>query len=262
MPSLDCHDVDSALRSLSDVLDVAGDDLRAAIARYDADRFADYSDDPQERMPRELVAALGRDIAALDVAGASYFHGTRVVDPSLFEHDGILPLDQMVERIWPMLHELVSDVCDADKWARFRQSVETTGGGHDGELYRFKLGDRLHHGPYATLVRELFFDPDATASHDYLGCPEIVQDVARCFQTAYGIDLEARFCAAAVPVIVKFKSTDVWSGAFAAALWYVFAKLRNAELTPNASGGFNGHGRAVPPEDIVEVELVDSQLSI
>ncbi len=48
------------------------------------------------------------------------------------------------------------------------------------------------------LVRETLLDPSATNSHDYLGCPEIVQDIARCYQSAYGVDLETRFLPARV----------------------------------------------------------------
>jgi hypothetical protein len=81
----------------------------------------------------------------------------------------------------------------------------------------------------------------------------------RCFQSAYGIDLEARFCAAMRPVIVKSKSRDVWPGALAAALWYVFAKLRDGRLTANASGDFNGDGKPVPPGDIVCIDVVDGR---
>lgn len=58
-------------------------------------------------------------------------------------------------------------------------------------------------------------------------------------------------------MIVRFRSTDVWEGALPTALWYVFAKLRDDELTSNANGGFDGHGRAVPPEDVVAVEVVE-----
>jgi len=56
---------------------------------------------------------------------------------------------------------------------------------------------------------------------------------------------------------VKFQSTGAWAGALPTAIWFVFAKLRNDELTINARGGFDGSGRAVPPSDVVDVEIVE-----
>lgn len=254
---LDCYDLETALASLGELLSVEVNELRAALFAYDHSRFSNYSEDPYRRMPRELLETLGRDVNALTVDGAFYFHGTRSLDPDDFYRHGVLPLDQMVERIWSTLYELVRDGCTEDEWADFRRAVESDAGGHDGFLYRLKAGDRVHFGPYALLVREIFFDPSATGSHDYLGCPEIVQDIARCYRSACGFDLETRFCESSQAVIVRFRSTDVWEGALPTALWYVFAKLRDDELTSNANGGFDGHGRAVPPEDVVAVEVVE-----
>lgn len=256
MTWLDCHDLETTLASLAEALAISDDELRAALIAYDESRFADNSQDPYLRMPRELLASLDRDIAVVRLDGTFYFHGSRVVDPDALGREGILPLDQMIERIWPMLYEFVRDERSPDEWAIFRRGVEQKTGGHDCDLYRLKTGDHIHFGPHALLVREIFFDPNATRSHDYLGCPEIVQDIARCYESVYGVDLESRFCAGSVPVIVKFRSTDVWEGSLPAALWYTCSMLRDGELTSNANGGFQGAGRAVPPKDVVAVEVV------
>jgi len=254
---LDCQDDQTALASLAEALAVDVEELRASVLAYDESRFADSSEDPYVRLPRELLEGLGRDAETISLDSAFYFHGTRVPDPDSFYRDGILPLDDVIGRVWAALFELVRDERSTEDWAEFRGEVERDAGGHDGFLYRLKTGDRLHFGPYGVLVRETLLGPSATSSHDYLGCPEIVQDIARCYQSAYGVDLEARFCAASRPVIVKFQSTDVWAGALPTALWFVFAKLRHDELTLNARGGFDGEGRAVPPEDVVDVETVE-----
>jgi hypothetical protein len=105
-------------------------------------------------------------------------------------------------------------------------------------------------------VREFFFRPEETAGHDYLGCPEIVQDIARCYESATGINLEKRFCAATLPCIVKFRSRPVLAGAVESAFWYPFTMLREGELTNNARWGLDLEGQPVPPKDVVEVEVV------
>jgi hypothetical protein len=254
---LDCQDVETALASLAEALAVDVEELRASLRAYDESRFADSSEDPYARLPRVLLEGLGRDPDTVSFDSAFYFHGTRVTDPESLYRDGILPLDDVIDRLWAALFELVRDERSTEEWAEFRGDVERVAGGHDGFLYRLKSGDRLHFGPYGVLVRETLLDPSATSSHDYLGCPEIVQDIARCYQSVHDVDLEALFCAASRPVIVKFQSTDVWAGALPTAIWFVFAKLRRDELTLNARGGFDGEGRAVPPEDVVDVETVE-----
>jgi hypothetical protein len=71
-----------------------------------------------------------------------------------------------------------------------------------------------------------------------------------------GINLEQRFRAVTSPCIVKFRSRPVLAGALESALWYPFTMLREGELTNNARWGLDLEGRPVPPEDIVEVEVV------
>lgn len=254
---LGCQDVQTALASLAEALAVDVKQLRASLLPYDESRFADSSEDPYVRLPRELLEGFGRDAETVSFEGAFYFHGTRVTDHDCFYRDGILPLDDVIARLWAVLFDLVRDERSTEEWAAFRSGVERDAGGHDGFLYRLKTGDRLHFGPYGVLVRETLLDPSATSSHDYLGYPEIVRDIARCYQSAYDLDLDARFCAASHPVIVKFQSTDVWAGALPTAIWFVFAKLRDDELTLNARGGFDGEGRAVAPEEVVNVETVE-----
>jgi hypothetical protein len=212
---------------------------------YDESRLDDYLEDPYKQMPHEVLVELGRDIDAVPIDGAFYFHGTCAVAPEGFRREGILPLDHMTERIWATLYELVSNECAFIEWTDFRRTVETDASGHDGYLYRLKTGDRLHLGPYGLLVREIFFDPSATGSHDYLGCPEIVQDIGRCYRRASGIDLERRFCEASRAVIVKFRSTEVWEGRLCTALWYVYTKLRDDQQArlPHTTRGAHHMGR-------------------
>lgn len=256
MGCLDCSDVDTAVSCLADAIGVNVSQLCSAVLTYDESRFSDYSEDPYERMPREILEGFGITDDEPHFDGAYYFHGSRLIGLEDIHGRGILPLDQMVERIWEMLFSLVSDECDPARWNEFRETVEAGGGGHDGSLYRSKSCNSLHHGPYAVLVPETFLKVDDAGIHDYLDCPEIVQDIARCFLSHSGIDLEARFRDASRPVIVKFRSTTMWEGTFRAALWYVFSMLREGEVSSNANEGFDGHGQPVAAANIVGIEVV------
>jgi hypothetical protein len=61
----------------------------------------------------------------------------------------------------------------------------------------------------AWLRSECLLDPEATLSHDYLGCPEIVQDTAGCYASTFTVDLERYFCDATVACIVRVRARKV-----------------------------------------------------
>jgi len=255
---LDCHDCEAALASLAEAIGTAASELAVALSDYDELRFENVAEDPWERMPREVLGRFRVGVEALAdrFDSAYYFHGTRAIDPDGFRVRGILPLGQMVEELWATLRELAGDDVTDAEWHSFRASVEDGAGGHSGMLYRMKVGGRVHHGPFAVVVRETFLDPASTGSHDYLACPEIVQDIAACYGSAHGGNLEQRFCAAAKPCIVKLRSTQLRPGAIAAALCYAYTKLRDGEITSSANYSFDGEGEPVRGWDVVDVEII------
>lgn len=255
MGYLDCEDLETTLSSLSAAIRVGNDKLVQALCEYDESRFEIGPEDPLVLMPRELVETLGTSLSKVGFEGSYYFHGTRLLDPNLFGTHGILPNNQVIEQIWRMLYELVRGERTEKAWIEFRTLLETRGGGHFGSLYRYKTRDSLH-GPDALLVRESFFVPEALGSHDYLGCPETIQDIAICYQDRYCIDLEQRFKSASKACIIKFRSAQVPLGAIGSALWYAFSRLRDGNLTWRSTYCFDGEGTGIPPIDIVNIEVV------
>ncbi len=258
MPHLDCTDLDSTLSSLSAALETAPTTLQTALENYDEAPFADHAEDPWEQMPRELTEHFGASVDEVRARfdGAFYFHGTRVVDPDAFYRRGILPLDHMIDPLWSTLRELAPRDLTNEDWALFVNSVESGVDNQDTRLYRLKTGSGLSFGPFGLLVREILLDPGAASSHDYLRTPEIIEDIARAYLTAYGVDLQALFCAASHPCVVTFKRRQLRPGAVKAALWYSYTKVRDGELTMSANWSFDGSGYPVPPEDIVSVKII------
>jgi hypothetical protein len=255
---LDCENLASTLSSLAIALGTTPVGLEGALRSYDDVGVSEAREDPWKLVPRQFFERFGLNTDGVTERfdGAYYFHGTRAVDPEAFRRRGLLPLDEMVEELWATLFALVANDVSDEEWAKFRTEVEADGGGHDGWLYRLKTGDRRHSGPYGSVVRETFFAPGATGTHDYLGCPEIVQDIARCFASAYGVDLEQRFCAATRPSIVKFRGKHLQSGAINAAFWYAHTMLREGVISRSSNYGFDGSGAPVAAEDVVAVEIL------
>ena len=257
MPWLDCHDLDSTLSSLAYAIGTTTLELEWALQEYDEARYEDATEDPWQLMPRDVLDRFGTDVETVAgrFDGAYYFHGTRALVPEEFGQRGILPLGQMLDELWDGLRELVRDEIGDEGWAAFRTGVET-GAGRTGHLYRHKVGAGVDEGPFALVVRDVLLNPESTGSHDYLGCPEIVQDIAGPFASAHGINLAQRFCDATQPCTVKFRSTQLRQGAINAALWYAYTKLRDGEITRSSNYSFDGAGQAVPAQAVVEVEVV------
>lgn len=260
MTLLDCHNLDTATTSLSAAVGTDSAALKRRLRDYDEGRLEDHSEDPAVRMPREILDSFRASPDGLDLAGVCCFHGTRVLDTGAFRRRGIMSLAQMLDEIWLTLFGLVHDECSPDRWARFRREVEDEDACDDdgGFQYRSKTAEPdpgVFGGPDALFVRECLLRPNDEGLHDYLQCPEIVQDIARCFQSLHGIDLESRFREASVPCIVKFRIAEVSSAAVENALWYAFTMLKEGTLA-NACGGPDLGGRPVPPEDVLDVELI------
>jgi hypothetical protein len=257
---LNCRSLETACTSLATAIGSTTGDLLRAILEYDESRFSDHRVDPR-RMPREVLETLGTATELIHFDECAVFHGTRAINPESFRLRGILTLDEVLDEIWEMLHGLAgADIGDTE-WAELRQSVER--GDLDTQsawLYRFKAAGggtsvEQNRGPFAMVVREFFLRPTETGSYDYLGCPEIVQDICECVHDTTGINLEARFQKASSPCVVEFRDL-VQPGAVEAALWYVFSIFREGELTLNARMGYDRGGRSVPPADILGVEVV------
>jgi hypothetical protein len=254
---LDCTSMTTTLTSIATVAGVETLQLQRAIDDFDESRFDDRSEDAYVRMPREVLSTLGCDLDSVHIDGALYFHGTRVLDPEAIRREGLLPLDRMIEQIWEMLFGLTRDVCDQAEWSAFRADIEKGGGDHDGWLYRTKTRRTASSfGPFAVLVRDTLLHSDDVGNHDYLDCPEIVQDIARAFYRSFGVDVESRFRATSHAVIVTIRSTAVWVGSLRAALWYAFDMLRDQAITSNANEGFDSHGQVVSPADVIGLEVV------
>jgi hypothetical protein len=250
MVYLDCETYESALTSLAAAIRVRADQLLEAIHQHDLDPPAAY-EDVYTAGPRNILATLGVDINAVTFEGVNYFHGTRVIDPSSFKRDGILPLSAMLDRLWATLYELVSDRITRKQWDLLRQRL-TDGQSDDEDAawhYTNKLSSLTQNGPFASLICDLVRRPVFGSS--YLVTPEMVDHIAR----HVGLGLQQRFEAATTSCIVKFRvSAGGDPGVAGAALSYIASRARGEELDWSSHSGFDGCNRAVPPEAVVAIE--------
>ncbi|MBM4134128.1 MAG: hypothetical protein FJ245_10200 [Nitrospira sp.] len=132
----------------------------------------------------------------------------------------------------------------------FRREVEAT---NDRVRHRLKFkGDQ---GPHAVLIRDVLIEPNRFGSVDYLGCPEIIEDICSAFFTKFGKNLLGLFRDSSYPCIVTFSDDQPRADAIGAATTYVWCIARNEDcLLCNTC--YEANGRAIADAAIIDVEVV------
>lgn len=241
MLCLDCESVDAAFRSVEAILHLTRQQLESFFQGFDFDGYAEEHwrkswYDPDRVLLTQLKAAYG---ITPDAAWSAtcFFHLTRTLDASQFAN-GIEPLTSArLDAIWAALYTLVYKDLSSAEWNQFRRDM---GGArlseyarHYAYLYGMKTRDvRTHGGPYGLLIRASAFQPKALMNHDYLGIPEIVEDIGICCEDVFHIPLCERFQQQAQPCIVKFCVQDRYyasNDALGIALRYLYDSLHNSD---------------------------------
>lgn len=181
-----------------------------------------------------------------------WFHTTRILPGTTFS-EGILPLDAALPSLQERLIEAVDDVHVRAQL----QSVLHSGGVVDHH-YINKTQNSMHWGPYAILVKEVAFHAEKLGQHDYLGMPEIIEDICNGFQKISGINLMPEFSAKLKPAIIKFvHANNHDDSCIATALCYVYSRIQKGAPCANSVTCFDGENNPVPPQQILKVEIVD-----
>lgn len=254
---LDCESSDSAYDSVAEILGITRSELEEVLDSLDDEGFEQgpYVYD----CPADGKIHIGPCSFKVQTQGITtcWFHASRVTDPSSFKQYGIRPLPDQIEEIWSFLYELVKEQCSQTKWAEFRQEVETTHPNHYAWLYRLKTpkSDKLHHGPFAFLVRDAAVGLGDSGHHDYISQPEIVEDICKCF----GHDLLKKYQDSTQGCIVKFVQEDCPGHALDAAVNYLYAVRQGIKQNMDCNTCFDAKGKNIPPSTFLNVEFPVSQ---
>lgn len=251
---LDCESLDTAIHTSAAILGISDRELRDRVKSFDYDRVPRAE---QQQHPYEALVvrhALGYSPEELPVDHACYWHhATRVSATEQFI-DGILPLPLIIDRLWHMLGELARDWSSTNEWKSFRPNMR----GQGAQQYWGKFSFQPGGGPFAFLVRPVILSGERLGNHNYLGIPEIVEDICMAYEEMFGHDLAARFIDSSRPCIVRFRSHKPWPGALQAALVFMHSALSGGGLSRHGNTCFDGRGEAVPVSDIVKIEWLEA----
>lgn len=248
---LDCETFDSTLQSLAKVFKCSPAALRHFLASPEIGSHYEKHFYEMPEFDTYLYQVVGAKLGAAHLPDAVYwFHTTRVLPGTTFA-EGILPLGHVLPKLKSILVEAVDDV-DAKERLRAALDKNAIGDFH----YQSKTGDELHWGPYAILVRDVAFSTEQLGQHDYLGMPEIIEDICNGIE-GIGAAIFRTFERKLRPAIVKFRAeTDNHDRCVAIALCYVRSVLLEGGPEGSAVYCFDGEGVAVAAADIVKVEFV------
>ncbi|MGA9998104.1 MAG: hypothetical protein WBP93_22005 [Pyrinomonadaceae bacterium] len=251
MKVLDCETTDSTYASLEQILGVGRSQLESVFENVDVESF--YRDNRYYPQPPEsLVFSEVSKVITLpgDYDRTCWFHLTRTAPSNNFQQ-GILPLGQRLDAIWNFLYSLAKKSVSPEEWDEFRREM---GSHHHAGLYEMKASDSMHWGPYALLSRDHAFKPEEIGNHDYLGAPEIVEDICICFSERYEFDLLGAFMKKTRPCIVKFFDGSR-SDCVSTAVYHLYNAHRGNGCSGQCNTCYDGEGVSVTPERIMKVEF-------
>ncbi|MBA4389531.1 MAG: hypothetical protein C0399_01155 [Syntrophus sp. (in: bacteria)] len=247
---IDCESPESTANSLSGLFGCSISDLAHQLADVNVERI--YEEDnpdcpPDEFLFRRLVSAFGPPEKPEDTC---WFHLTRTFSGNRFS-EGILPLGMALDAIW----ETILRTFEQTEHFPRLQSMKSDG--VEDYLYRLKVPNPFHWGPYAMLVRESAFHAHKIGNHDYLGLPEIIEDICNAYLHKFDLSIHTDVATALVPCIVKFitKSEDNFHG-IGPAVYYYYKCIRKEPFSWNANTCYDAKGRSIPPESILKIEYL------
>jgi hypothetical protein len=250
-PVLRCPGIRVAVQSLAALFGVTAKRFALALPKAASAVASDSEAELARAIVPALVAELGR--SPENPGRIHFFHGTRAFEPQLFAEFGLLPLHAVLDDLWRRMQKLAPQI-PGQAFRALREGLE------EGRIQPLTYKDRLDirdDGPNGVLVRDVLLNATAYHSSEFIRIPEIVEDICVAARSELHIDLEARFRRATTPCIVEFSAParDV-PRALTAACWYAEAALRGTTAgADDAFWNFDGHGVAVPPQEIVSVDV-------
>lgn len=252
---LDCETYHSSIRCLADLYAIDVYDAEAFFSALDIDeeyRRKDVSMRGDEFLARRFQAQFGDPDSTWE--RVRWFHVTRVPPDTTFD-EGILPLGPALDKVWDAVIAAQDDAGTKAKLQKMREK------GVRDRQYNLKTPATFFHGPYAMLVRVVSFHSGTIGNHDYLGIPEIVEDICNGYEAATGESILRRVQNFLKPCIVKFEERD---GADRpddphlrrVLLYYCWSKCRSEDLCYLANTCFDAGGQVIPRSAIRKIEFL------
>jgi len=237
---LNCSNYKTAKESLAKIFNASESEIISILRN--ANPFNHLPQPPEDVLYEYLCSKIGAPSSDISVM---WFHGTRVEDESLFHKHGILTKTEEKRFIEPQLRQMTDGLKRAGS-NPFSMSLSGKNGPHD-------------EGPFAFLIREVAIKSPPPC-HNYLGAPEMVEDIAGVFLGQNYMQLVDRFKSVTRPCIVSFLAKSKGHELPHVLLYVKLVLDGETDLDAGAAANtfFDSEGIVVGPERIQNVELIQS----
>ena len=245
--NLDCETPELAVQSLAAILQIERAQLKTRICSINRNDFQTNTCTTTDRRLPMLNAVAGREVLDSATGKTCWFHATRTNNLSSFRK-GIMPLPTNVDRIWDMLHMLVTDCTTPGGWDEFRRETVARNYGHAEMVIEAWMSDE---GPYAFLFSESALNPNVVGNHDFFSTSELIDWIAVYFERRFRVSLRDRHHAATRPAFIKFWTPGIKATHLGAAVDYLVHRHLGWSLSC-VDPCFSAEGEQIEPEQVIK----------
>jgi hypothetical protein len=249
---LNCSDGETTLRCLSIAYGCRIKKLRRILRSIDVESIYKTDFDKLDIPPTSYLYDYVKSLLGSPKKSSSiyWFHLTRTPKDNTF-CEGIIPLNNILEKLWDTLESSFKDGDIRSNLQVLRRK------GVKNDHYAHKIKSKVDQGPFGILVKEAAFHLQRLGHHDYLGIPEIIEDICADYKNHYGKDVYDELLAALQPCIVAVKSKwEASKGKMMGALYYAYTYANGKPVSGASVVNVNCGGRAVHRSEIQSISFV------
>ena len=245
---LDCSSLDTALKSLGDLLVMSRDGLRLRLSQINL-KWEGSGMAPEDQLVRAFGYEDQSDLPA--PSGIRWFHATRVPESTTFE-EGLLPTLAALPKLWEWLGVVASQWSSPAEWEEYRRSFDRADR-RFSQQFRRKVIAPEWEGPFAFLVRDAAIGRSGDHK-DFTQICETLEDICADYEDVTGRPLRRAYEEATRPCLVVFTAPGSRYGTVRAALNYAHRTVQRLAHSVACNANYTGMGEDVPPAWIDHVE--------
>lgn len=186
-----------------------------------------------------------------------WFHGTRTVDINDYKRNGLLPLD----KIYPQITELIDGIAKENRIEKVPVTTELQK--MRREIINRKMSYKGDLGPCAMLMYDAVINPKKYENKDYTMEPEYIRDYTELQYGEKAGIIILDFLRVTKSAVVEFSQPsnaideNKINNVLGTTILYLYNVLHNKDFGFSCNICFTGNGIAVPPENIVDIIMLN-----
>lgn len=257
---LDCESPQTARSSVAKILRLSPDRLVTFLRDFDfeevPENFRLTSENQGELLLKTILFNLNCEWG---FSHSSWFHLARCAPTESFQ-DGLLPLPDVIHKLWEFLFHINSYGLPKSKWETFKARFESSRLGHstsEMKNYHERMSHQHHHGPNGVLIGDL--DVIVALGQDgFFRTPEIVHTICTAFLNEFNHPIHNDFLKATKPCVVKFKTSLHSQRYLSKALVYLYElEQPNSDFLEYLDISYIGNGIPIHADHIQSRRFLD-----